>query len=173
VPVEDLRWAAELEKWSISPVYGQKMSSAVLRFTRRAELPAEFGLLLLPNATAEDAASELEHLPARSSSDNVSVYRCRLRREIHYLYFSRAGRAWQHGEWASDAEFLYCSTASDGALERVILAGGSYLQRKGTRLLAAGQLLDHWEWPPGAEAVAESNAFLLAGPASRERKKVI
>jgi hypothetical protein len=47
IPLEGHRWDEEISQGSVSPVYGRQEPAAVLRFSTRTGLPAEFAIVLL------------------------------------------------------------------------------------------------------------------------------
>lgn len=109
-------WSSEVLEGEWSPAYGAKADAPVLRHSARVELPAEFAVLLSPNAPA----ARLEPLAA----EGVSVYRF----GSSLLWFSDAGGQWRWREVASDAAFLCV-----GPGQQAFLAGGTYLEIAGRR----------------------------------------
>jgi hypothetical protein len=139
-------WSSEMRDGWYSVAYGKRGRSPVLQFQTDVGLPAEFVTLFLASKNASVDMGELTAIAPEQNS-GVRGYSYRTSTVCHHIFFSGAGLRWKAGRWASDAEFLYCETTSEGGLTHVILCSGSYVEIDGQQLLALDHRIARWEWP--------------------------
>jgi hypothetical protein len=142
-------WEQTISVESWSPVYGQKDPARVVRFSREAEVPAEFVTVVLPVASANTQLGILDKMGEAEASD-VSGYRYSLREQEQGICFARSGVSWKLGEWASDAEFLYYRRVG-ASLKEVVFCHGSYVEYAGRRLASSPQPVTHCELRQGED----------------------
>ena len=140
-------WESNINVESWSPVYGQKDPARVLRFSREAEVPAEFVTLLLPVASANTQLGILDKMEEQDAVD-VSGYRFTLREQEEGICFAQAGVSWKLGDWASNAEFLYYRRVG-ASVNEVIFCHGSYVEYAGRRVASSPQPVTQCELRQG------------------------
>jgi hypothetical protein len=123
-------WTEDVLPGWHSPVYGQKESTSILRFSKSATLPAGFTTLLLAPRDGEKALSGGVLTEASVGSTlHCCVY---LRgRETHQWIFSTGTARWQFGALESDAQMLYCSFSGGDRLTHFALCNGSFFEMAG------------------------------------------
>lgn len=149
----------EIEEGWCSPVYGRKEPSPVLRLGVEAPLPVEFATLLVPVSREHTSLGWLWSIGVPDPS--VRAYRYSSGQVTGHLFFASRSMSWHVGEWASDAQFLFCSTAVGDKFSRLVVGDGSYVHFRGQRLLASPVRLKWTEW----RSTAPSDAPAMAGPA--------
>lgn len=120
-----------------SPAYGKKQPCQTLHLSSVSELPAEFVTLLIPLASSDSDASQLEKIQ-NSSKERVGAFRYRTDAEEHYIFFG-AGEAWTLSEWSSDAKFLYWGVNRDRSRFTLICCGFTFVEAKGRRVVSSPQ----------------------------------
>jgi hypothetical protein len=135
LPPAGHNWSRTIGRWDWSPVYGRKEPAFVLSFSADVPLPAEFAVLLLPLESGVYTGNLMQIA--------AGAYRYEEARGSHSFFFADA--PWSIGGCASDAPFVYRGENADGS-ENLIVAGGTYLDVDGRRLLAAESPVDRWEY---------------------------
>jgi hypothetical protein len=136
VAPHDQRWEREIRSEDWSPTYGRKESHPVLRFTTTANLPADFGTLLLPWMDVDPGKITLVRT-VTSSEDNPAVcYRFKTQDEVHLILFGN-GKRWTLAPWTSDAEFFYLSESVDKRERALICCNGTYVEASGKKILSS------------------------------------
>ena len=143
-------WTAKIEEGSISPAYGSKQVAPVVRISANAKLPADCGVLLLPQVRS----SEIGTLAAigESSIRGVRGYRYQTLHSTEFLFFSAGNSPWTCGPWTSDASFLYCKVERS-RFAQVIMVSGSFADWRGNRFVSHPSAKQIFEWlsRPGSE----------------------
>jgi hypothetical protein len=134
VTVEGNRWTRSLDEQADSPVYGRKGKHSVLHFATRAQLPAEFVILLLPLAGAESSEHKLTTISAPSSP--VVGYRYQYAKDQHSMFFGQ-GKAWKLDGWSSDAEFVYSARVGEAPVHTLICCNATYVDFGERRIVSA------------------------------------
>lgn len=142
IPLQDHGWLQEVGQRSVSPVYGRQEQAAVLRFSTRTELPAEFVILLLSSGRVAEEPGVLTEI--REKESRARGYCYSHSNTSHYLFFAEGGETWNLGAWQSDAQFLYFGTAPDGG-QHCVICDGSYVQAGGQRAALRCQV-PRFEW---------------------------
>jgi hypothetical protein len=134
----------EIQEGWCSPVYGRKEPSPVLRLGVDAPLPVEFAAILVPVSRGHTSLGCLWSLDAQDPS--VRAYRYSSGQVTGHLFFASQSMSWHVDEWASDAQFLFCSTAVGDKYSRLVVSDGSYVHFRGHRLLASPMRQRWMEW---------------------------
>ena len=124
-------WAEEVSKQSWSPVYGQKAPMTVLTFSKMADLPDTFCVLLVTLEEALRSPGTLVQIGERQPDSGVSGYRFAGENQEFSFLSGEAGKVWREGSVTSDAEFVCWSRGQKSAAERLILVNGSYAEVDG------------------------------------------
>ncbi len=132
--------SGERRPWS--PVYGRQERAMVVTFGTTGALPVEFVTLLLPNVSVPSEMGRLERLESDAS---VRGYRYTRAGEEHYFFFAEVAKAWSHGAWSSDAQFLYWNVDRGREQRLLVLCGGSYAEVAGLRVLASPDSVEYAE----------------------------
>ncbi len=75
----------------------------------------------------------------------VRGYRYTRAGEEHYFFFAEVAKAWSHGAWSSDAQFLYWNVDRGREQRLLVLCGGSYAEVAGLRVLASPDSVEYAE----------------------------
>ena len=124
-------WAQEVSKMSWSPVYGQKAPMTVVTFSKRAEVPDSFCVLLVALEEALTRPGCFRRIAGVGPQSGVSAYRYAGGGEEHSFFFAEAGMLWGEGSVSSDAELVCWSRLRGGAEQRLILVNGSHAEVAG------------------------------------------
>src|SRR6266478_2984009 len=135
-------WSQSAHRGNWSPVYGWQERATVLTFGFEGALPAEFATLLLPDASLADGMGRLQRV---ASDASVCAYRYVRAGQEHHFFFPNGDRTWTHGNWASDARFLYWTWDRERGLRLLVMCGGSYVETGGVRVLTSERILDYAE----------------------------
>lgn len=135
-------WAQSAHRGNWSPVYGRQERATVLTFGFEGALPAEFATLLLPDASLADGMGRLQRV---ASDASVSAYRYLRAGQQHHFFFPNGDKTWRHGNWASDARFLYWTWDRQRGSRLLAMCGGSYVETGGVRVLTSERILDYAE----------------------------
>lgn len=146
LPVEGHGWSQEVRQGAVSPVYGKQEMSPVLRFSKKALLPAEFAILLLPVGQVFEELGVLAKIHDAATQASVHGYRYHAPGESHYIFFAERGQRWHLGPWASDAQFLYCRLASEGVQQHWVMCEGSTIEIAGQQAVAFEHPVARFEW---------------------------
>jgi len=117
----------------------------VLRFRKRAQLPAEFVTLLLPVANGCVGLGECQEIKQDREEIQVRGYRYSNPKGNHFFFFAQSER-WELAGWSSDASFLYGQSSLNNDLLHIIFCGGSFVENDGRRLFAAKRKIARCEW---------------------------
>jgi hypothetical protein len=138
-------WSEEVRKDVWSPVYGRKEPITVLTFGANTSLPAEFVTLLVPLKEIREIPGKLTRVATKVTSVPVEVYVYSTPTEEHSFFFAENGRPWNHGRFASDAEFACWQKKCEGEEELLIFCNGSYVEIDGRRVLSCKRTISHCE----------------------------
>ena len=146
VVAQDSVWKHSLEWDEVSPAYGRKQVAQVARLSAELALPVECGAVITAARHRQKDLGTLSVLRGINlRGQKASGYRYAIDETEHCIFFSPGQGAWQIGEWASDAQFLY-GTIRDGALTHSILCGGSYALFAGQEIVNCAQRIEQFEW---------------------------
>jgi hypothetical protein len=134
-------WAQSAYRGNWSPVYGVQERAMVLTFLWQGELPAEFALLLLPDALNQP----LGKMSRMETGSGAIGYRYKGQGQEHHFLFSRGTGGWTLGTWTSDARFLYWSWDREKDQRLLVMCGGSYAESAGQRILTCRRTVDYAE----------------------------
>lgn len=129
-----------------SPVYGKKEASPTFRVTAHAPLPAELTTMLIPYSEVTTHLGILRPVESGHKGASVTAFRYSTAIAQNLLFFAEKPGNWQVGPYASNANFLYCSTDTNGAVMQFVICGGSYFAFGGRRLFDASLPVKHSEW---------------------------
>ena len=142
VLAENHGWSQNGERRPWSPVYGRQERSMVVTFGTTRALPVEFVTLLLLNVSVPSEMGRLERLESDAA---VRGYRYTRAGEEHFFFFADVAKAWGHGAWSSDAQFLYWAVDRRREQRLLVLCGGSYVEVAGLRVLASPNSVEYAE----------------------------
>jgi hypothetical protein len=146
VPVQDAAWVREISWDEVSPVYGMKQPSQVVRINADVLLPAECAILIAPLLRASDIPGKLGRLSGIGAEKHgASGYRYDEPGRVHYMIFSDAREDWRLGPWTSDAEFIYCGIQG-GEIVQFISCDGSFAKLNEKEVFAHTGKVAHLEW---------------------------
>ena len=128
-------WKQELHPGWSSPAYGRREGSWTLRCSVETELPAECATVLVPLASHSQPGGTLRSLNEIDATE-VRGYIYEVGQEQHGFFFRQTRGPWMHAGWASDAEFIYYRTDSQG-LRDLYFYNGSYVEAAGKRVVSA------------------------------------
>jgi hypothetical protein len=131
IPAAGHGWAQEVSKQSCSPVYGLKAPMTVLTFSRMADLPDSFCVLLVTLDEALRSPGTFTQIGDRKPGSVVSAYRFAGEGQEFVFFFGESGKRWQQGPVASDAEFVCLCRWQNGSEQRLILVNGSHAEADG------------------------------------------
>jgi hypothetical protein len=151
------------EGWR-SPVYGRKEPAPVLRSSIRATLPLELAILVVPVLSESAPLGWLRSFDLKNPS--VRAYRYSSAQLTSHLFFANKPGNWQTGEWASDAQFLFCSTAPGEEFSRLGISDGRYVKFRGQEILGSPVRLGWSEWCSDVLATPLSNRVMIASKPS-------
>lgn len=155
-------WAHELSSAYVSPVYGLKEESQVLRSSARVKLPSECVTLLVPT-TATSIDGKFESIsPGEAKTPVVSAYRYTDSEGTRCFFFSDSKIEWECGSWSSDAKFLYCF-ADGQRLSHLALHEGTFVGLGGRPIVKHKRTVARFEYlQQGAirETFASDNSAL-------------
>jgi hypothetical protein len=143
--VEKHGWSEEVRKDVWSPVYGRKDAITVLTFGANTSLPAEFVTLLVPLKEIREIPGKLTRVATRVTAMPVEVYFYSTPTEEYSFFFAENGRLWNHGRFASDAEFVCWQKKCEGEEELLIFCNGSYVEIDGRRVLTYKRTISRCE----------------------------
>jgi hypothetical protein len=144
-----LLWASDVEASGftetgfLSPAYGTREPSQVVRIRAHAPLPVEIATLLLPLKTG--SLNKATFLPLSKKGQPVHGYRFAEEATIHSFFFSDMEANWSLGEWESDAAFLYCRQL-EGRIVHLVMVDGSFVNRLDKPLIQNNKAIDRFEW---------------------------
>lgn len=159
-------WQLETGSGLVSPAYGAIKPARMARLSASAILPIE-AAVLLHSKPARQTPGEFRY-SRNPQTREVTVYEYTTPDAIHRFFFAPGRREWTASEWRSDAQFLYClaappETTGAQSVLRVIMVGGTFLNREGESLVAGTEVLDQWEWV-GHGIATPSSTFEPAQP---------
>jgi hypothetical protein len=146
VVAEGHDWSTEFLPGWHSPVYGQKESTSILRFSKSAVLPAGFTSLLL---APQDGNGELNgRMIVTEGSPRSTLHSCAYLegRKTHRWVLSTGNARWQLGTLASDARMLYCSFDDCNRLTHFVLCDGSFFKMATRTLFQSDERVSSHEW---------------------------
>jgi hypothetical protein len=164
-------WSRNIRNESWSPVYGRRESANVVVFSGNVELPADFATLITVAGTRNVNSGELVKTSAFSPGTGYG-YRYSSPGQEHLFFFAHSESGpWVAGEWASDADFLYCSVDREKREYMLVLCGGSYAEAGGRRVLTCGERVRYAEVVSSAMKVeifsSNPSAITLQQPLER------
>ena len=125
LPADGYGWAHEISKESWSPVYGQTAPMTVATFSKSADLPDDFAVLLVALEEARERPGVFARIGEHNADSLVVAYRfAGADYDLSFL-FSEAGKIWREGPVSSDAEFVCWSRSLNDSAQRLILVNGS------------------------------------------------
>jgi hypothetical protein len=148
-------WSEEVRKDVWSPVYGEKESITVLNFGTVADLPAEFGTLLVPFKEVPESPGTLLRLTAEECDPPVSAYLYRTPSQECWFLFGEKAATWTRGSLSSDAECVCWQRKREGGQQWLIFCNGSYVEIDGTRVLASRWKITRCEMHTGDDGKKE------------------
>jgi hypothetical protein len=92
----------------------------------------------------DSASLKANHASTRLQG-SVRSYELETHASKHYFFFPSAKGMWNCGDWASDAELLYCQTRGAELIQLFAIAGASITYR-GEAILSIDQPLEWLEW---------------------------
>jgi len=131
LPVEGHGWAEEVSKQSWSPVYGQTAPMTVITFSKRADLPDEFAVLLVALEEARERPGTFARIGELKPNSVVAVYQFVGAEQIASFFFAEAGKSWREGLVSSDAEFVCWRRSHNGTDHRIMLVNGGHVEIEG------------------------------------------
>ncbi|HUD64262.1 MAG TPA: alginate lyase family protein [Candidatus Sulfotelmatobacter sp.] len=131
IPAAGHGWAQQVSKQSCSPVYGLKAPMTVLTFSRMADLPDSFCVLLVTLDEALRSPGTFAQIDERKPGSVVSAYRFAGEGRESVFFFGESGKRWQEGSVRSDAEFVCLCRWQNGSAQRLILVNGSHAEVNG------------------------------------------
>lgn len=144
LPAAGQVWMSELIDGKIAPVYGKAEKSVVLRLSKRANLPVEGAVLLLPLPHTFEQLGKFELLAEAEGRYTVRAYRYVREEWCHHMFFAEKDAQWEWGLWASDAKFLYFGSNRSGR-RHWIICQGSFLDVGGRRAVTFTGPVGHFE----------------------------
>jgi hypothetical protein len=159
-------WYEEVRKDVWSPVYGRKEPITVLTFGANTSLPAEFVTLLIPLKEIREIPGKLTRDATKATAIPVEAYVYSTPTEEHWFFFAENGRPWNHGRFASDAEFVCWQKKHESEEELLIFCNGSYVEIDGRRLLSYKRTISRCEMlvRGGQKEIYASEADALLEP---------
>jgi hypothetical protein len=125
LPLAGHGWEQIIGQDRISSVYGNEEPAAVLRFSTRTELPAEFAIVFLSSRRGVGEPGLLREIFEEGSGARGYCYRTS--NSSHYLFFAQSGENWNLGPWESDADFVYFGIYADRR-QHWVICDGSYVE---------------------------------------------
>jgi hypothetical protein len=149
-------WEIRTLQGCVSPAYGKKEETPLMRVSARIKLPAECGILL----QAMDATSEIGSLAATEdhSNEKVKGYGYRLRDRAAFFFFSTGESPWTSESWSSDARVLYCNLERSQPAH-IIMIDGSFAEWSGKRLVSQTAKVESYEWKNDQDDNASGKNF--------------
>ena len=138
-------WSEEVRKDVWSPVYGRKEPITVLTFGATTSLPAEFVTLLVPLKEIREIPGRLTRVATKVTPTSVEAYVYSTSTEEHSFFFAKNERPWNHGRFASDAEFVCWQKKHESEEELLIFCNGSYVEIDGQRVLSYNRTISRCE----------------------------
>jgi hypothetical protein len=156
-------WSEEVREHTWSPVYGYREPSTVLNFGSVTDLPAEFVTLLVPLEDVRENPGRLTQI-SDAGATPVKTYLYSTPSEESSFFFAEAGRTWNQGRLASNAEFVCWQKKREGEDELLIFCNGSYVEIDGRRVLDFKRTISNCEMHSrgGGREVHSSDAEALA-----------
>jgi hypothetical protein len=157
-------WSEEVRKDVWSPVYGRKEPITVLTFGANTSLPAEFVTLLVPLKEIREIPGKLTRVATQAADIPVEAYVYSTPTEERWFFFVENGRPWNHGRFASDAEFVCWQKKRESEEELLIFCNGSYVEIDGRRVLSYKRTISRCEMlvREGRKEIYASEAEALA-----------
>ena len=128
-------WAQEVSKQSASSVYGLKVPMTVLTFSKMADLPDAFCVLLVTLEEALRSPGTFVQIGAKTAHSVGGAYRFAGEDQEFSFFFGEAGKPWREGSVSSDAEFVCWCRLQNGSVQRLILVNGSHAEVDGGPVL--------------------------------------
>jgi hypothetical protein len=157
-------WQPSLEPAFVSPAYGARETTIVLRFTHQGKLPAEVATVLVPRRVGNDV--EFSYDQSASMLD-LSVFKFRDSGEETRFIFNDGGRRWRVGNWECNAE-LFVFKEHDARPVQIFATSISSLSYRGQEIFSGEGTLKLLSWRcgvpaitgvPGASAIARLEAM--------------
>ncbi len=147
VPVRDADWISEAGWDEVSPVYGMKQPSQILRIASNVLFPAECATIIAPLFRATDRPGKLSRLTGNKTEESPAAcgYRYDEVGGVHYMIFSSGHERWRLGSWTSDAEFIYCSVR-DSEVVQFIACGASFAKLNEKQVFTDALKISYVEW---------------------------
>ncbi|HVI10161.1 MAG TPA: alginate lyase family protein, partial [Candidatus Binatia bacterium] len=143
IPAMDCGWSADVVREDWSPAYGLAEPASVVRFSARAELPAELATVVSVEGKSPAASGTLTRV--HEAADEAAVYRYLAKDCEHLFFFRRQPGQWSAGAFSSDAEFLYISFDHTRNICHLILCAGSWARMAGESVLNSQQRVSYAE----------------------------
>ncbi len=148
LPLKDASWKCDLARGYVSPTYGVKVPTRVLRCSANVSTPAEHAMLLVPKLEVTAASGaflrNVEPNPERHAP--AAIYNYDNSPTIHYMIFGPQDHTpWTHGLWASDARFLYFAVR-ERRITHLIGCEASFVRLRGEPLFSSEAPLQYLEW---------------------------
>lgn len=155
LPAANSGWSWDLMEGYVSPAYGIKQNTALLRCKTHTQMPAECATMLVPSLERKAGGGTFN--PTSISCDNASVkaYCYQRSQESSYIIFCDCGEAWRAGPWESDAHFLFCHVQSN-RVTQVVSCGVSFIKFNLEVVFKTSSSVERWEWIQGR---CESTVF--------------
>ena len=144
MPVEGHGWSQEIIPGRVSPVYGREQAAPVLHFATKVALPADFPVLVRHGRGELESPGFLSRVRGEATAGAVRGYRYSYQKESHLIFMAERGTRWSLGNWASDAEFLYCYSGPEEQ-SHWVLGGGSYAEVFGQRVVSCIRAVERFE----------------------------
>jgi Heparinase II/III-like protein/Heparinase II/III N-terminus len=139
-------WRMDITEDLVSPAYGSKHRAPLLRFSTKATLPQECGVLLLP-LTRPCEVGEFVIL-SETSDNTVRGYRYDSAEATEFIFFAEGTVPWKCRNWRSDAKLLYCKVEGH-RLKHAVMVFGSFGEWGGKRFVSH-PLGEVFEWVKGS-----------------------
>lgn len=139
-------WRTDISEDFVSTAYGAKQIAPLLRFSAKASLPQECGVLLLPLTRPREVGDFAILL--ETSDKRVRGYRYDSGEATEFIWFAEGTVPWKCGNWRSDAKLFYCKVEGH-RLTHVIMVSGSFGEWGGKRFVSppSGEV---FEWVKGS-----------------------
>ena len=135
-------WSQSAHRGHWAPSYGRQERAMVLRFSKVANLPAEFVTLLVSHSSVQSGIGLLE---AMSASTGAYGYRYATAHEDHCFIFAERTSAWTLGPWTSDASFLYGYMNRRLGQRMLVVCRGTHVDFNGMRMLSSAAPFEYVE----------------------------
>jgi hypothetical protein len=154
LPCEGHGWSQEVQRGAVSPVYGAEEPAVVVRFSRRAFLPAELTVVLdLLTETSGEQGRLTRSQGTESREQEIGSgqqraghgFKYERAGTLNFFIFGDGGIDWQIGAWRSDGHFICGRVARDAENCSLALCAGSYLEIAGERVISGREPLERYE----------------------------